>query len=91
MPHFRTDKEGFNCRCCKRFVKFTELALWNLGHGYVICTGCVDNKTLESLSKHIRDKEEKAAFGWCRVCGRLLTDPTSVAAGIGPVCAGRPE
>lgn len=28
-------------------------------------------------------------FGVCCVCGALLTDPTSVAAGIGPVCGGR--
>lgn len=29
------------------------------------------------------------ATGECGVCGRLLTDPESVAAGIGPVCAGK--
>lgn len=28
-------------------------------------------------------------FGVCCECGRLLTDPDSIAAGIGPVCAGR--
>lgn len=37
--------------------------------------------------------EEAAAFGrlygWCIVCGRTLTDETSIAAGIGPVCRGR--
>ena len=27
------------------------------------------------------------AFGRCIVCGRTLTDPASVAAGIGPICA----
>lgn len=36
-------------------------------------------------------KEEAAAFGHqfgvCCLCGRLLTDPESVAAGIGPICA----
>jgi len=30
-----------------------------------------------------------AQFGTCCVCARLLTDPTSVAAGIGPICATR--
>jgi hypothetical protein len=25
----------------------------------------------------------------CRVCGKVLTDPASVEAGIGPVCAAR--
>lgn len=28
-------------------------------------------------------------FGACFVCGRTLTDPKSVEAGIGPVCAGK--
>lgn len=26
---------------------------------------------------------------WCRICGRVLTNPGSVAAGIGPICNGR--
>jgi hypothetical protein len=30
-----------------------------------------------------------AEFGVCCECGRLLTVPESVAAGIGPVCAGK--
>jgi Family of unknown function (DUF6011) len=37
--------------------------------------------------------DEAAAFGrahgWCCVCGRLLTNPVSIAAGIGPICGGR--
>jgi hypothetical protein len=37
------------------------------------------------------NREEAAAFGretgWCVVCGTELTDPDSIAAGIGPVCA----
>lgn len=28
-------------------------------------------------------------LGHCGICGRTLTDPDSIAAGIGPVCAGR--
>ena len=27
--------------------------------------------------------------GFCLICGATLTDPKSVAAGIGPICAGR--
>lgn len=34
-------------------------------------------------------KEWGAQFGTCCVCAALLTDPTSVAAGIGPICASR--
>ncbi len=36
-------------------------------------------------------REFGAQFGVCCVCGALLTDPTSVAAGIGPVCGARDE
>lgn len=28
-------------------------------------------------------------LGHCGICGRTLTDPDSIAAGIGPVCAGK--
>lgn len=27
----------------------------------------------------------------CAVCGRKLTDPASIAAGVGPVCAGKQQ
>lgn len=41
----------------------------------------------------LMSKEDAAAYGRttgvCCVCGRLLTDEGSVAAGIGPVCAAR--
>jgi hypothetical protein len=29
------------------------------------------------------------ATGSCSCCGRELTDPVSIEAGIGPICAGR--
>jgi len=32
---------------------------------------------------------EGRTIGRCRVCGRTLTDPESVALGIGPVCRQR--
>ena len=34
-------------------------------------------------------KEWGSNFGTCCVCAALLTDPTSVAAGVGPVCGSR--
>lgn len=38
-------------------------------------------------------REEAAAWGhthgYCMMCGRLLTNPESVEAGIGPICAGK--
>lgn len=43
----------------------------------------LDRMTLEQA------KEYGAQFGVCCVCARTLTDPTSIDAGIGPVCAKR--
>ena len=34
-------------------------------------------------------KEWGALYGTCCVCGRTLTNEESIAAGIGPICAGR--
>lgn len=34
-------------------------------------------------------KKWGALYGTCCVCGRVLTDERSIAAGIGPVCAGK--
>lgn len=42
-----------------------------------------DKMTLEQA------KEFGALYGTCCVCGRTLTDETSIAAGIGPICARR--
>ena len=49
---------------------------------------------LGKLSADDRMTVEQAAefgklYGFCIVCGRTLTDEGSIAAGIGPVCAGR--
>ena len=44
-----------------------------------------DQMTLEEA------KEFGALYGICCVCGRLLTDETSIEAGIGPICAGRSD
>lgn len=44
-------------------------------------------------SEHRMARDEAAEFGRqygvCCVCGAALTDPESVAAGIGPICGGR--
>lgn len=49
---------------------------------------------IRKLSASDRMTADEAAefgrlYGFCCVCGRTLTDETSIAAGIGPVCAGR--
>lgn len=40
----------------------------------------------EALTKEHHKSEQT---GKCRICGRILTDPVSVAAGVGPVCGGK--
>lgn len=50
---------------------------------------------LWTLLKELREDTRGALakrgreLGWCCVCGRPLSDPESVAAGIGPICAER--
>ena len=50
---------------------------------------------LWALLKELRENTRGALakrgreLGWCCVCGRPLSDPESVAAGIGPICAAR--
>lgn len=50
----------------------------------------------EAITQALRDdnvlaylRAEGKATGICQVCGRELTDPKSIASGIGPVCEGR--
>ncbi len=46
--------------------------------------------TLANLgSEEIPDKLTIYHAGHCGACGRLLTEPSSVEAGFGPICAGR--
>lgn len=51
-----------------------------------------DQKTVDQWDD-ARDQLEALlnSCGRCRCCGRLLRDPDSVKAGIGPECAGREE
>lgn len=44
---------------------------------------------LEGAKGYAEWTEKKFGHGFCCQCGKLLTDPKSVAAGIGPVCAGK--
>ena len=55
----------------------------------------VDAENLVAIAK-LNDEEliariveEGKKTGTCGICSRTLTDPDSIAAGIGPVCAGR--
>lgn len=47
------------------------------------------NENLRALEERANLPPNSAGLGCCMVCGRTLTDPKSVKAGIGPVCAGK--
>ena len=46
------------------------------------------NQPLERLTLE-EAKKFGAVYGVCAMCGRTLTDETSIANGIGPICAGK--
>jgi hypothetical protein len=43
----------------------------------------------EEVPPVVQRGEREKRTGTCSICGRALSDPESVAAGIGPVCGGR--
>jgi hypothetical protein len=57
--------------------------------GYEYAPGAM--RLMASAQRLTLDQAAEAGVktGRCVVCARLLTDPESVAAGIGPICAGR--
>lgn len=51
--------------------------------------GAIRRLTIEDKMTLEQAKKFGALYGTCCVCGRTLTDETSIAEGIGPICAGR--
>lgn len=51
--------------------------------------GAISKLRLEDKMTLEQAKEFGALYGTCCVCGRTLTDETSISEGIGPICAGR--
>ena len=65
---------------------------WRLG--YQRPNSVYKGKRPELVEMVLQDSEHASRLygqliGKCGVCGRTLTDPESIAAGIGPICAGR--
>ena len=65
-----------------------------LGRGWASLTGEQQKATLENLRSIAHDPIAAAAnhghsTGNCACCGRFLSDPPSVARGIGPICVTR--
>jgi hypothetical protein len=59
------------------------------GKGFVYAAGAIFSLTPSDRMTLDEVKEVGIRSGHCAVCGKELTDPQSVALGIGPVCAGR--
>lgn len=61
----------------------TPAGSWEYAPGWVVKLSADDRMTKDEAAEYGR------AHGRCLVCGRTLTNPESIAAGIGPICAGR--
>lgn len=59
------------------------------GWSFVYSPGAVRHLSEATVMTLDEAKEFGALYGTCCVCGRTLTDENSIAAGIGPVCAGK--
>lgn len=63
--------------------------------GVLRATAREEKARIWSFLQELRTDPVKAAgdagrsVGWCCVCGRALSNPESVALGMGPICAGR--
>lgn len=42
-----------------------------------------------SVAALLAEADASPPLGVCRECGQILTNPKSIAAGIGPICAGK--
>jgi hypothetical protein len=67
----------------KRLVPKGKRATFTYAPGAI--KGCADWKPLTVEVAGAMGRK----FGFCCICGRTLTNPESVEAGIGPVCGGR--
>lgn len=62
-----------------------------VGEGFAYEPGLIRRLTADMRMTLEEAAEFGKLYGVCCVCGRDLTDEASIAAGIGPVCAGRQE
>lgn len=59
------------------------------GWTFEYAAGAIRNLSESTRMTLEEAKEFGTLYGTCCVCGRTLTDENSIAAGIGPVCAGK--
>jgi hypothetical protein len=69
----------------RRLTELDEIVKWE----FVYAMGAIRTLTAANRLTLEEAKQFGIKYGVCIVCGRLLSDATSVANGIGPVCATR--
>lgn len=73
---------------CKRLVPTTNED-GSSGGKFIYAPGMLSALTPEDAMSLKEAKEFGQLYGMCCVCGRTLTDESSIEAGIGPICAGK--
>lgn len=71
------------------YAKRLVLDLDSEGFTFEYAPGVVRNLTADDRMTLEEAKSFGALYGTCVVCGRTLTNETSIAEGIGPICANR--
>lgn len=70
----------------RRYAK--KLEVWSNGQaGWAYDAGAIKTLTLDMVLTLEQAASMGRHFGVCVICGATLSDPKSVEAGIGPVCA----
>ena len=78
---YRVVTSAYGTRYAKKLVAKSGKGTWEYSPDI---TPLLDISHLVSLEEA---KQFGKIYGFCMVCGRTLTDPESVANGIGPICA----
>lgn len=76
-----SDLQGVPCGVCRDPKSVT----WSFVHA----PGAMKYLSAETAMTLEQAREFGAVYGTCVRCGRTLTDEESIAAGIGPICAGK--
>ena len=79
---FKVQLSGSGNLYAKELVEFVE----NRWH-FEYASGAVKNLQASDKMTLEQAQEWGRRYGWCCQCGAELTDPKSIEAGIGPVCA----
>lgn len=73
------------------FVNEDRIVVWRRYRGtrFEKLARCFESLVVEGAESRFAHQAEVLEARHCLLCNRLLTEPQSIEAGIGPVCAGR--